>query len=219
MALVPTPASQLSYNTDASEATFTDDTAYGGANPDRNEVAVYIEIWKVDSAGVTTVVELPNLDPDTADEWTFNSEIDGHYKVLMYIIENYSGGTAYVTDDVVYYSGLLYKAIQATTGNLPTNITYWELVEELSDTIEDGNNVLTTYKDYLVIEHGKKCAGDAAVDWSRDSDCGACGKLDLASKALQRRLMVIAAQRFATINLYNKAEAIARKLETACASC
>ncbi|QDC00340.1 hypothetical protein [Mesorhizobium sp. 8] len=40
----------------------------------------------------------------------------------------YAGGTAYVKDDVVTYNGSSYIALQATTGNLPTNATYWGLL-------------------------------------------------------------------------------------------
>ena len=40
---------------------------------------------------------------------------------------NYDGSTAYSKNDVVYYStnGNAYIAKQATTGNVPTNATYW----------------------------------------------------------------------------------------------
>lgn len=40
---------------------------------------------------------------------------------------DYVGATAYATDDEVYYpaTGLYYRALSATTGNLPTNATYW----------------------------------------------------------------------------------------------
>lgn len=37
----------------------------------------------------------------------------------------YSGATAYVVDDSVVYNGLIYTCILDSTGNLPTNITYW----------------------------------------------------------------------------------------------
>ena len=47
-------------------------------------------------------------------------------------IEAYDNATSYVTNDQVTYSGNLYKASQATTGNLPTNTTYWTLLGEYS---------------------------------------------------------------------------------------
>ncbi len=42
----------------------------------------------------------------------------------------YSGATAYVADDVVSYNGSSYICILASTGNLPTNTTYWNLMAQ-----------------------------------------------------------------------------------------
>lgn len=44
----------------------------------------------------------------------------------------YDNATAYVTDDIVKYNGGLYKAIGATTGNLPTNTVYWLKIGDYS---------------------------------------------------------------------------------------
>ena len=38
----------------------------------------------------------------------------------------YNAGTAYAVDDVVSHSGSSYVCILASTGNVPTNTTYWE---------------------------------------------------------------------------------------------
>jgi hypothetical protein len=40
----------------------------------------------------------------------------------------YDNATTYSTNDVVQYSGSIYRATQSTTGNLPTNTTYWEKI-------------------------------------------------------------------------------------------
>jgi len=40
----------------------------------------------------------------------------------------YSSGTTYATNALVTYNGGLYRARQSTTGNLPTNNTYWEKI-------------------------------------------------------------------------------------------
>jgi hypothetical protein len=40
----------------------------------------------------------------------------------------YAGGTAYVVDDAVYYNGSSYVCKLASTGNLPTNTTYWDVL-------------------------------------------------------------------------------------------
>ena len=45
----------------------------------------------------------------------------------------YSGATAYETDDVVSYQGSSYICILNSTGNVPTNATYWNLLAQGSD--------------------------------------------------------------------------------------
>lgn len=45
---------------------------------------------------------------------------------------NYNNATAYQAGTVVTYNGGLYEALQATTGNLPTNTTYWKKIGDYS---------------------------------------------------------------------------------------
>jgi hypothetical protein len=42
----------------------------------------------------------------------------------------YAGGTSYVVDDAVSYNGSSYICKLASTGNLPTNTTYWDTLAE-----------------------------------------------------------------------------------------
>jgi hypothetical protein len=42
----------------------------------------------------------------------------------------YAGATAYVKDDVVSYNGSSYVCILASTGNLPTDTTYWNVMAQ-----------------------------------------------------------------------------------------
>jgi hypothetical protein len=42
----------------------------------------------------------------------------------------YAGGTSYVIDDAVSYNGSSYICKLASTGNLPTNTTYWDILAE-----------------------------------------------------------------------------------------
>lgn len=46
----------------------------------------------------------------------------------------YNGATAYVVDDAVSYNGSSYICILNSTGNLPTNGTYWEIIASKGDT-------------------------------------------------------------------------------------
>lgn len=44
----------------------------------------------------------------------------------------YDNATTYATDDIVKYEGGLYKALSSTTGNLPTNATFWLKIGDYS---------------------------------------------------------------------------------------
>ena len=56
----------------------------------------------------------------------------------------YAGGTAYTIDDVVSYNGSSYICIQASTGNLPTNATYFEQMSSAGTNGTDGTDLTTT---------------------------------------------------------------------------
>ncbi|AXH71660.1 hypothetical protein P031_gp39 [Pelagibacter phage HTVC031P] len=61
----------------------------------------------------------------------------------------YAGGTAYTIDDVVSYNGSSYICIQASTGNLPTNATYFEQMSSAGTNGTDLTTTLTTQGDIL----------------------------------------------------------------------
>jgi len=54
-------------------------------------------------------------------------------------VGSYNNGTQYYINDVVEYNGSSYVAKANTIGNLPTNITYWQLIAEKGDTVYVGN--------------------------------------------------------------------------------
>jgi hypothetical protein len=64
----------------------------------------------------------------------------------------YSGATAYTIDDVVEYNGSSYICILASTGNLPTNATYFEQMSSAGTNGTNGTDLtstLTTQGDIL----------------------------------------------------------------------
>jgi hypothetical protein len=61
----------------------------------------------------------------------------------------YSGATAYTIDDVVEYNGSSYICILASTGNLPTNATYFEQMSSAGTNGTDLTTTLTTQGDLL----------------------------------------------------------------------
>ena len=69
---------------------------------------------------------------------------------------DYASGTAYVKNDVVYYStnGNAYIAKQATTGNAPTNATYWNQFAQGSGGIWNGGLSLGTAGQVVKVNSG-----------------------------------------------------------------
>ena len=61
----------------------------------------------------------------------------------------YAGGTAYVVDDVVSYNGSSYICKLASTGNLPTNGTYWDVMSQAGTDGTDVGTTITTQGDIL----------------------------------------------------------------------
>ena len=62
----------------------------------------------------------------------------------------YNSGTTYATGDSVSYNGASYVAIQATTGNLPTNTTYWQILAEKGDDGGVSDTIYTSGADNFV---------------------------------------------------------------------
>jgi hypothetical protein len=81
----------------------------------------------------------------------------------------YSGATAYTIDDVVEYNGSSYICILASTGNLPTNATYFEQMSSAGTNGTDLTTTLTTQGDILyrdgsgLVRLGAGTAGQALI--------------------------------------------------------
>jgi hypothetical protein len=58
--------------------------------------------------------------------------------------DTYNAATAYTTNDEVVYLGILYRAKGPTTGNLPTNATYWELIETVDQDLATNAGLVLT---------------------------------------------------------------------------
>ena len=69
---------------------------------------------------------------------------------------DYDGSTAYVKNDVVYYStnGNAYIAKQSTTGNVPTNATYWNQFAQGSGGIWNAGLSLGSANEILQVNSG-----------------------------------------------------------------
>lgn len=75
----------------------------------------------------------------------------------------YNDVTPYVKDDVVHYAGSVYIAKQATTGNIPTNKTYWDLfVIKGADGEGTGDMLMATYdaNGNNIVDDAEKLGGE-----------------------------------------------------------
>ena len=56
----------------------------------------------------------------------------------------YAGGTSYNIDDVVFYNGSSYICKLASTGNVPTNTTYWDQMSSAGTNGTNGTDLTST---------------------------------------------------------------------------
>ena len=127
-----------SITSDRQQATLLDSTVYGGANPARASVGAYVIVQKknADSTVKATVVATgDSSDPQVDSSWTFPlTYLDGWYRVLFVVPEDYSAGTTYALYDAVQdpATSIIYRSKQAgNIGNSLANTTYWEVVTAL----------------------------------------------------------------------------------------
>lgn len=76
-------------------------------------------------------------------------------KIRFYFSGDYSAGTTYELNDVVKYGGNVYVYINTTSaaGNLPTNTTYWAVMNEGFNYLGSYSNA-TAYKPGDTVSHG-----------------------------------------------------------------
>ena len=108
---------------------------------------------------------------------------------------NYSSGTAYVVDDVVYLTstGSSYVCINDSTGNAPTNTSYWQKMAQGSDLgslsgITQGDVVYYNGTDWTRLAAGTsgqflKTNGSGANPVWDDVDLGTAAALDVGTGA------------------------------------
>lgn len=78
---------------------------------------------------------------DTVDK-SVAGGINENKSVIGYNYDEYDDTTTYAAGDLCIYGNTLYKALQATTGNLPTNPTYWTATS-IADEIGAINTALS----------------------------------------------------------------------------
>jgi hypothetical protein len=159
----------VSYASDASAVTIENTTVYGGANPDRSEVATFVQFYKVDRTGDLTPMSQSPYDPTTDDIYTAALEQDGWIQVWFVNVENYNIATTYAQYDAVYYNGVVYRALQASTGQVPPDLTNWEVIEFPTELIEnyeeadESGNLTFLIFDFIASAYSRVYAGNTAA--------------------------------------------------------
>jgi len=119
-------------------ATLLDSTVFGGANPARSAVGVYVIVQKLDSTTAVTETLVATGDdgtPQTDSSWTFPlTPGDGWYRILYIAPEDYDAGDTYALYDCVQdpATSIVYRSKQ--NGNIAhalSDTSWWEVVTAL----------------------------------------------------------------------------------------
>ena len=146
---------------------------------------------------------LADVGLNTADIVTINADIANKTQDLTslnaavagLITNDYDNATAYSVNDYVRYNGIVYRCILASTGNLPTNATYWE----------EASTILTLMTD--IQAEVDTLSGTVATKVSQSSYNTKTGELDAADSAMtQRADQIVSRVDTTTIQLLGGAE-------------
>lgn len=214
-----TPSTSYTQDVDDVDAgTVADTTAdYGtGGNPARGDAANYLLWAKTDKDGNRTYSNPAAGNVLSVMSWVVATLTPGWYERMLMRIQVYSGATAYVPQveaggvvsqyaSIVYYASTnkVYKCILASTGNLPTDITYWTEVTDLS-TIIANTNVTTTISNTYVRAHVDDELKNLFA--AMGADCGCDEKAN--KRAYKLRGLLIAADSAVNSDNYDEMDKI-----------
>lgn len=204
-------------NADIATGVVADASDYGvSGNPLRSAKANYLLWSKTDQNGVRTFDNPAQGNVLSNLSYTVNTAVDGWYEAILMRFNIYDNGTAYVLDDVVYDGGSVYKAKGATTGNLPTDTDFWDVVTDLSTLITNAD-VDVFIEDFYIKARANQCVNAklASLD-----DCG-CDGADLSKyqSAIFFRAKIDAADLAFSEDDPELMEKIIRDIEETCSTC
>lgn len=178
------PVADFNYTTEAIDGdsflgTFTDETVYAGSDYARADVAVLFTIDKIaqdtESQGELTI---QSYTPTSATTFSFTIDTDGWHKAKGLIIPEFNIATAYTQYQAVYYTnGNVYRATASSTGNLPTDTNYFELIADPFDLIEndgeadESDNISFEVVDIIIYPYAKQNYGIVTAQSDCCSDC------------------------------------------------
>lgn len=209
---------------DGVQSTLTDSTVYGGANPDRNEVAVFLKAYKVDVDQVKSSLAIESFDPELATTFRVTNDVDGWYQFLFAIVDYWLIGTTYNEDDIVWSptedAFYLYINASPSAGNLVTNSTYFT---EISDptAYPDAPNIIFQQLDKVITYQTGVCFIKAASKHAKDyCDGDGCGCDTRLGRLYHKIRELFTNMGFNDVRgLYLEGEKNARLAEKYCSDC
>jgi hypothetical protein len=171
---------------DRTTGTLTDETVYGGGNPTRDTVRVYVSGYKMnkDSTIAETLTVTSNtLDPQNSSIYTFNIPRDGWFKFPTAIVKiPYSALVEFDKYDAVYDAptGLVYRSlIDTNLGNPLSLSTAWEAIASPGDLannkgqINESLNIESIVYQRILTPNSEYSYGNL-ISCESESCCGDC---------------------------------------------
>lgn len=203
----------------------SDDTVYGGVNPARNTLAVYLLANKVTEG--TTLQETPlvvqTYDPLTVEDWIVENTIDGYQKYILLIFPIYNPAGTYTQYQTVFYNGSLYQSVSAAPlqGVTPGEDSSWEIrtpqqIYAVMDTATEPPNLTIVILGYVLTYAAQKCLGLLAPKHAKANCAGCAGNPALKEKFDDLWLLVFNANIASTRQKFIEGERFMRSAELYC---
>ncbi len=220
-----------SITVDRKTAGIQDTTVFGGSNPARNTVLVFLSGNKVNFDN--TIAQALVLTPDSTDafvvaNWNYPYPTDGWFQFFYVIIKAaYSGGTTYNKYDAVYDSStqIVYRSlIDSNVGNALSDTSSWEVITApslLAQNKGEANeslNIESTIYQRVFSYNSQYLYGSFVADNS-EACCGDCGDLEADAKYDLFSLWLNGIRIDDDRSLLPQGEVIARRIESNFGSC
>ena len=161
---------------------FTDQTVYGGAEPLRSAVALFLTAFKVDENQIETPLTVNSFDPELVTQFTVSNGVDGYHIYYFIIVNNYSALVQYEQYDLVWdtTSNKFYEYINTTpsTGSAVTDPLYFTEVLDPTVKLKSQNipgNVVYQIVRKIVTYQTSICNLKAGIQLAKEGCNDGCG--------------------------------------------
>lgn len=162
---------------DLTTAELRDLSQYGGSNPNRSQLALYVYLYKRDAQNNDTAISISNTIPLTANSWSFALPLpDGVFVAIVFGFYIWSAGT-YPSGTARYYNGSYYLA-NTSTSSVPGADGTWTLITDVRGQVTGNITVEQTQTYNWSAAHSQSGKlGDALADFGPSVINGKCRDL------------------------------------------